>query len=231
MQEGWSSWEDRGAIPRSFGSERCAWCTSGRPSEVSAMGGDCFAVQLGLHRETLRRWMLEQEVEAGERPGLTRSERSRIAALERENRELVRANEVLRRRRLSSGGARPPTQEVVRYVDAYRTRFGVEPICRVLQVASSSFYAAKRRQPGQRHVRDEALKTAIGRVHPANYGVYGARKVWRQLHRDGIAGCSLHRGAADASARPRFTDARLILERSLAKRRGRCLCVERHPVP
>ena len=80
-------------------------------------------------------------------------------------------------------------------MDAHRDRFGVEPICRVLQVAPSSYYAAKQRQPCQRRVRDEALKTAIGRVHAANYGVYGARKVWRQLHRDGVpvARCTVER--------------------------------------
>jgi putative transposase len=80
-------------------------------------------------------------------------------------------------------------------VDAHRDRFGVEPICRVLQVAPSSYYAAKGRQPCQRRLRDEAVKTAIARVHAANYGVYGARKVWRQLHRDGVvvARCTVER--------------------------------------
>jgi transposase len=63
---------------------------------LSDGGVTAVAAQLGLHRETLRRWMLEQDVEAGERPGLTRGERSRIAALERENRELRRANEILK---------------------------------------------------------------------------------------------------------------------------------------
>ena len=80
-------------------------------------------------------------------------------------------------------------------MDAHRDRFGVEPICRVLQVAPSTYYAAKRRQPCRRRLRDEELKTAIGRVHEENYGVYGARKVWRQLHRDGIvvARCTVER--------------------------------------
>jgi putative transposase len=80
-------------------------------------------------------------------------------------------------------------------VDAHRDRFGVEPICRVLQVAPSTYYAARRRQPCRRRLRDEELKTAIGRVHEENYGVYGARKVWRQLHRDGIvvARCTVER--------------------------------------
>ena len=80
-------------------------------------------------------------------------------------------------------------------MDAHRDRFGVEPICRVLQVAPSSYYAAKGRQPCQRRLRDEAVKTAVARVHVANYGVYGARKVWRQLHRDGVgvARCTVER--------------------------------------
>ena len=72
-------------------------------------------------------------------------------------------------------------------MDAYRGRFGVEPICRVLQVAPSSYYAARHRQPCRRRVRDEELKVGIGRVHRDNYGVYGARKVWRQLNREDIA--------------------------------------------
>jgi len=52
--------------------------------------------QLGLHRETLRRWVIEAEVEDGSRPGLPRVDRDRIAELERENRELRRANEILK---------------------------------------------------------------------------------------------------------------------------------------
>ena len=55
-----------------------------------------IAKQLGINRETLRRWVIEQEVESGDRPGMTRSERKRIADLERENRELRRANEILK---------------------------------------------------------------------------------------------------------------------------------------
>lgn len=55
-----------------------------------------IARQLGINRETLRRWVIEQEVEDGDRPGVTRSERKRIAELERENRELRRANEILK---------------------------------------------------------------------------------------------------------------------------------------
>jgi transposase len=63
---------------------------------VAEGGLQAVADQLGINRETLRRWVIEQEVEAGERPGLTTAERSRIRELERENRELKRANEILK---------------------------------------------------------------------------------------------------------------------------------------
>jgi transposase len=63
---------------------------------VSEGGLTAVSDQLGLRRETLRRWVIEDEVEDGSRPGLSREERSRIAELERENRELRRANEILK---------------------------------------------------------------------------------------------------------------------------------------
>jgi putative transposase len=75
---------------------------------------------------------------------------------------------------------------VIAYIDGYRGRFGVEPICEVLQVAPSTYYAAKTRRPCRRRVRDEELRVEIRRVHAENFGVYGARKVWRQLNREGI---------------------------------------------
>ncbi len=63
---------------------------------VSEGGLTAIAEQLGLRRETLRRWVVEQEVDQGTRPGVTKDERARIAELERENRELRRANEILK---------------------------------------------------------------------------------------------------------------------------------------
>ena len=63
---------------------------------VTDGGYTAICTQLGLHRETLRRWVIEAEVETGGRPGVPRAERDRIAELERENRELRRANEILK---------------------------------------------------------------------------------------------------------------------------------------
>src|SRR5262249_14063004 len=65
-------------------------------------------------------------------------------------------------------------------------QFGVEPICQVLQVAPSTYYAAKSRSASARRLRDEELKAEIARVHEENFDVYGSEKVWRQLNREGI---------------------------------------------
>ena len=73
-----------------------------------------------------------------------------------------------------------------RYIDEHRPRFGVEPICRVLAVAPSSYYAARGRPPSARATADAELRLHIARVHRDQFGVYGARKLWRQLRREGL---------------------------------------------
>jgi hypothetical protein len=83
----------------------------------------------------------------------------------------------------------------VSFIQAHQARWGVEPICRVLQIAPSSYYAAVRRPPSARQQRDEVLKVAIRRVWDAHRQVYGADKVWAQLNRDGtrVARCTVER--------------------------------------
>ena len=78
--------------------------------------------------------------------------------------------------------------------------FGVEPICRTLteagcSIAPSTYYAVRRRPPSLRARRDEQLGRQISRVHRENFGVYGARKVWHQLRREGhqVARCTVER--------------------------------------
>lgn len=83
---------------------------------------------------------------------------------------------------------------VIAYLDAHRGQFGVGPACRVLSaqgvpIAPSTYYAAKRRPPSARARRDAALLAEIKRVYKESGEVYGARKVWLQLHREGI-GCA-----------------------------------------
>src|SRR5215204_2777300 len=90
------------------------------------------------------------------------------------------------------GGARPPVQAMIAFIDAHRAVYGVEPICRVLPIAPSTYHAhaARRADPKRlpaRAQRDAALRGEIRRVYEENFCVYGVRKVWRQLGREGIA--------------------------------------------
>jgi len=81
------------------------------------------------------------------------------------------------------------------FIDAYRQGFGVEPICRTLQVAPSTYYASRCRPPSARARRDEELKVEVRRVWTENRRVYGADKVWTQLRREGVdvARCTVER--------------------------------------
>jgi len=76
---------------------------------------------------------------------------------------------------------------IVGFVDEYRDEFGVEPICTSLQVASSSYYAAKRRviEPSARAVRDTMLMPILLALWVANRKVYGAQKLWKAAKRAG----------------------------------------------
>ncbi len=89
---------------------------------------------------------------------------------------------------------------MIAFIDAHRKRFGVEPICKVLTehgcgIAPNTYWVAKKRPLSARALRDETLKTEIGRVHAENLSVYGADKVWTQLNREGItvARCTVER--------------------------------------
>ncbi len=89
---------------------------------------------------------------------------------------------------------------MIAYIDAHRGQFGVQPICRVLRqhglaIAPSTYYAAKSRPPSARERRDVALLAEIKRVCKESGEVYGARKVWLQLHREHItcARCTVER--------------------------------------
>lgn len=75
---------------------------------------------------------------------------------------------------------------MTRYIDEHKGSYGIEPICRTLQVAPSSYYAAKVRPPSARTVRDAELSTDITRIHAEHFSVYGVRKAWRVLRREGI---------------------------------------------
>jgi putative transposase len=89
---------------------------------------------------------------------------------------------------------------MIAFIDDHREAHGVEPICKVLPIAPSTYHArvAGRRDPvklSARARRDVCLRENIQRVFNENFGVYGARKVWRQLIREGetVARCTVER--------------------------------------
>jgi transposase InsO family protein len=89
---------------------------------------------------------------------------------------------------------------MIAFIDDHRGVHGVEPICKVLPIAPSTYRAdvAKRADPARlsaRARRDAALKVEVRRVFEENFGVYGVRKVWRQLKREGfnVARCTVER--------------------------------------
>jgi len=89
---------------------------------------------------------------------------------------------------------------MIAFIDAHRDAYGVEPICRVLPIAPSTWHehAARRADPSRlpaRAKRDDVLKEEVRRVFDENFGVYGVRKVWRQMKREGfdIARCTVAR--------------------------------------
>jgi len=84
---------------------------------------------------------------------------------------------------------------MVDFIDDHRARFGVEPICRVLPIAPSTYYAAKTKTPSQRQQKDNRLKPEIMRTWEASSCRYGADKIWRSLLREGVsaARCTVER--------------------------------------
>ena len=89
---------------------------------------------------------------------------------------------------------------MVTFINDHRAIYGVEPICRVLPIAPSTYYAHAARLANPvlmpaRAKRDAALSEQIQRVWEENFSVYGVRKVWRQLAREGIevARCTVER--------------------------------------
>ncbi|ENJ5930151.1 IS3 family transposase [Escherichia coli] len=153
--------------------------------------------------ETLRVWVRQHERDTGGGDGgLTTAERQRLKELERENRELRRSNDILRQASayFGEGGVRPPLEKMMPLLDKLREQYGVGPLCSELHIAPSTYYHCQqqRHHPDKRSARaqrDDWLKKEIQRVYDENHKVYGVRKVWRQLLREGIrvARCTVAR--------------------------------------
>ncbi|EMB3051995.1 TPA: IS3 family transposase [Escherichia coli] len=162
-----------------------------------------IAPKIGCTPETLRVWVRQHERDTGGGDGgLTSAERQRLKELERENRELRRSNDILRQASayFGEGGVRPPLEKIMPLLDKLREQYGVGPVCSELHIAPSTYYHCQqqRHHPDKRSARaqhDDWLKREIQRVYDENHQVYGVRKVWRQLLREGIrvARCTVAR--------------------------------------
>ncbi|WXN70168.1 IS3 family transposase (plasmid) [Escherichia coli] len=162
-----------------------------------------IAPKIGCTPETLRVWVRQHERDTGSGDGgLTTAERQRLKELERENRELRRSNDILRQASayFGEGGVRPPLEKIMPLLDKLREQYGVGPVCSELHIAPSTYYHCQqqRHHPDKRSARaqrDDWLKREIQRVYDENHKVYGVRKVWRQLLREGIrvARCTVAR--------------------------------------
>ena len=152
-----------------------------------------IAAKIGCAAQTLHGWGKKAEVDRGVRAGVPTDVAEKLRAMGRENRELRQANEILRKASAYFAVAEldRPFRTMIAFIDDHRAAYGVEPICKVLPIAPSTYHAhvARRIDPGKqpaRARRDAALRIEVRRVFEANFRVYGVRKVWRQLRREGF---------------------------------------------
>nr|WP_185172600.1 flagellar hook-associated protein FlgK [Escherichia coli] len=153
-----------------------------------------IAPKIGCTPETLRVWVRQHERDTGGGDGgLTTAERQRLKELERENRELRRSNDILRQASAYFAKAEFDRlwKKLMPLLDKLREQYGVGPVCSEQHIAPSTYYHCQqqRHHPDKRSARcqrDDWLKREIQRVYDENHQVYGVRKVWRQLLREGI---------------------------------------------
>ena len=155
--------------------------------------------KIGCTAQTLNAWTKKSEIDAGRKAGMTSDMGAKLKALERENRDLRQANEILRK--ASAYFARGESSTTRSSDDRVHRRSAPDAWDRAdlqgLPIAPSTYHdhAAKRADPRKLSAqaqRDSALKSEVRRVFEENLPVYGARKVWRRLKREGedVARCT-----------------------------------------
>ena len=183
-------------------SVRCGWCSitvtstgrSGKRSARSPRSWDPRPRPSAL-------WVRQAQRDTGRRPGATTQELSELKRLKRENAELRRANDILKRPPISSGRAPPPVDEVIRFIDEHQDRRSGQlrwdrPIAQVLGIAPSTYHAAEA-SAVREAVRDAELRPQILRVWEQNLAVYAPTRCGTASTRGRRPCRSLHRRAAD----------------------------------
>ncbi|MFA3645536.1 IS3 family transposase, partial [Acinetobacter baumannii] len=170
------------------------------PSNWAAI--TAIAPKIGCTPETLRVWYQKYLDKLNPVKVQQLSDQERIKQLECENKELQRANEILRKAAafFRPGGARPPTQIMVDFIHNNKELYGVEAICRILPIAPSTYYRTldlceNPEHRAKRDLHDLHHAEEIKRIWKESSGRYGVRKVWQKLKREGyiIARCTVAR--------------------------------------
>ncbi|HAT1171973.1 IS3 family transposase [Corynebacterium striatum] len=152
------------------------------------------APKLGVSWHTARQWTQAARREGRVTERLPEDLVAEVAKLRRENPELRDTNELLKAASaFFRVGTRPQTSEMTRFIDEHRNRLPVEFICKTLKnnraggfITSRGYRQSKARGLSARRLHDAMLIERISAVHRDNYGVYGVRKIWRVLRRQGI---------------------------------------------
>ncbi|MFR9850102.1 IS3 family transposase [Corynebacterium striatum] len=152
------------------------------------------APKLGVSWHTARQWTQAARREGRVVESMPEDLAAENARLRRENQELRDTNELLKAASaFFASGTRPETSEMIRFIDEHRNRFSVEFICQTLNthreggfLTSRGYRQSKARGLSARRLRDAVLVERISAIHRDNYGIYGVRKMWHALHRDGI---------------------------------------------
>ncbi|WP_201040804.1 IS3 family transposase [Corynebacterium simulans] len=165
-------------------------------AENMSMQAACQAVapKLGVSWHTARQWTQQARRSGNSPEPVPEDLAAENARLRRENQELRDTNELLKAASaFFAFGTRPKTSEMIRFIDEYRNRFSVEFMCKTLKnnraggfITSRGYRQSKARGLSARRLRDAVLVERISAIHRDNYGVYGVRKMWHALRRDGI---------------------------------------------